>query len=139
MPPAVLSFIPLSQELQAQRNQQLANIIQGDVRDPQALLCFLPEGIEDEDNITEQEQQRPAGKHRGKGGRGGKEVGESHHIQQHHRADIHHPEDLERHLRGNLPEDPYHEQRGEHYPDARTQPRGSSHAHHGHQVQHMPG
>ena len=85
----------LSGEGQAQGDQQLADIVQADIRHAQALLRFGAEGVQDQNDIARQEEQRSCRKQAGKAGGRSDQIRYGHTVEQHDRADVDHTENFE--------------------------------------------
>ena len=128
----------LLQEAQAQRDKELADVVQADVRHAQALARLGAEGVQDQHDVADEEEHRPRGEERREGRWRGEQVCDCDAVEQHDRAEVEHPEDLEGRLCGNPPEDPDHQQRREHRPDHTAQPRLRAQRQDGCEVEHVP-
>ena len=106
---------------QAETDQKLTEIIEGQVQDAQALLRGLAERVQDQDYVADQEGQRADEEDRGVCGRAEDQAACRDACHDHDSTDIEHAEDLERRLRGDLPENEVQRRRGQ--DNARDQTR----------------
>ena len=92
----------LTHRKQADRNEQLPCIIQGEVCDPQAEFPFLSEGVENQNDVTDQKQKGTRRKDRMKQGTFRNQISDGYAVEQNHRTDVDDAEDPECFFCGDL-------------------------------------
>ena len=100
---------------QAQSDQYLSCIIEGDIYIAQFLLELSTKSIQYQDDIADQKEHCPNGKDAVKCTWICDQVADGKAVQQHDRADVHNAKYLKRHLRCNLFEDPYHQKNSQYH------------------------